>query len=69
MKKYLFSSVVCALFLGCTTTTTTTPDGTVTSTRRPDPKSMRALQGAVETIGAAAAKAAIDQMMEQQNAR
>ncbi len=63
MNRYL----LCLLLLtGCATTTTTSPDGTVTSTRRPDGKTMRALSGAVGTIGAAAAKAAIDQIAEEQ---
>lgn len=66
MKLLLLIPVLLA---GCVTTTTTALDGTVTSTRRQDPKAIRAIQGAVQTIGAAAAQAAIQQMVEQQNAR
>jgi len=59
-------AVASPFFQCCTTTTVTSPDGTITSTRRPDPKTLRQLRGAVETIGAAAAQQAIREMAEQQ---
>lgn len=65
MKTFLLLGAI--LLTSCTTTTTTSPDGTITTTRRQDPKAIRAIQGAVSTIGAAAAQEAIRQMVEQQN--
>lgn len=58
--------VLPVLLMGCVTSTTTAPDGTVTKTRRPDAKTMRVIGGVVSDIGAAAAKAAIDQFAEEQ---
>lgn len=52
-------------FASCTTTTTTSPDGTVTSIRSQDPKAIKELGNVVGIIGAAAARAAIDQMMQE----
>lgn len=60
---------VIMLVTGCSTTSVTSPDGTVTTTRKPDAKTMQALRGAVETIGAAAAQQAIHEIAEQQNQR
>ncbi len=70
MKTFCKLAIAASLsFQGCTTTTVTSPDGTVTSTRRPDPKTVRALRGAVETIGAAAAQQAIREIAAQQETR
>lgn len=66
--KQLACLALAAALSACTTTTTTAPDGTVTKTRRPDPKTILALRGAVETIGAAAAQQAIREIAAQQEA-
>lgn len=49
MKLYLLLPFIILPLCSCTTTTTTSPDGTIVTVRSSDPKAIKILAGAVAT--------------------
>jgi len=63
----LFLLLVLSLFVGCVTTETRSPDGTITRISRQDPKVVKAISTAVANAAAQAAKEAIEDQINKQN--
>lgn len=63
--KYLALLLVLTLS-ACVTTKTTNPDGSVTSTSRPDPKVIKELEPVVQEFGAGVTEGALNFLKSQQ---
>lgn len=64
--KYITVSLLAIGLVGCTTTTTTLPDGTKTTIRTVDHKAVVELEPLVQTFGAGAMQGALQYLQQQQ---